>query len=387
MEKIRGMRNRGWVGLTVALAIVLLLASLSWAIETSAIGEGRTRQEAINNGLQSAVEQALGTLVKSQTQVTDGKLIWDRIASASAGYVKSYDVIAEGKDPVSDIYKVKLNVILDDPKLKNAIDEFMADPRAKTIFNKVKFDRRKVVVLYVPRTKFDLPSDSKGVYTVMDLIQDRLVKHKFRVFLQEQLIKLNVREAEKLVDEESAIDLVRKEKGDAAVVVSYDGAVRPTADGYKTIMCTLSLKAYDTRSGELFANVQDRGKTISRGGEYGIEDGVARIAIQIGPDAVDNLTKKIVEHFTHRDKVHILVLRDASVETQRAVKGILENLGWDYQADITGTLMEIEIFTEADPTTVHNTLDKEFVKASLPLSPKSVEKNRMVFEGKARGGF
>ena len=121
------------------------MATMSWAIETTSIGEGRTRQEAINNGIRVAVEQALGTMVKSDTQVTNGKLIWDRIASASAGYVKNYNVLAEGKDPVTDVYKVKLAVTVDDYKLKGAVDDFLNDPRQQQIFQQTKFDERKVV--------------------------------------------------------------------------------------------------------------------------------------------------------------------------------------------------------------------------------------------------
>lgn len=327
----------------------------------------------------------MGTLVKSQTQVTNGRLIWDQIASASTGYVRGYDVLSEGQNPATGLYEVELVVRVDDPKIQNAIEECMKDPNFMKLIQETKFDRKRVVVLFVPRTKFDLAYDSKGVQTVLDLVQDRLAAHHFRVFLQDQMRTRNGRMAEKVVDEATAIDLVRQDKGDVAVIVSFDGAVRETGDGYKNILCTLSIKAYDVRTGQFFASVQERGKTISRGGEYGIEDGVARIAIQIGPEAADNITRKIIERLGQQPKFHVLVLQNVSKGDQRAVQEALETIGWRYKVALaTGSYMEIEVFTEADSTTVQNTLDRAFMQARLPLDPGGMAGSRIEFGGKAR---
>ncbi|HDZ89597.1 MAG: hypothetical protein JRJ09_08895 [Deltaproteobacteria bacterium] len=375
--------------LLVALLALSFASSGAIAVETTAVGEGRTRQEAINNGIRAAVEKALGTMVKSQTQVSQGKLVWDRIASASAGYVKSYDVIAEGKDPISDLYKVKLAVNLDDHKLKNALDEFLNDPRAQRTFQETSFDERKIIVVYKPRTGFDLPFNSKGVQTIMDLIQDKLSGYGFRVFLPDQLVRIKAKSAEMVVDEEDAINLARQEAADAAVVVSFDAAKRPTSDGYNIILCTLSLKAFDTTTGELFANVQDRDKTIARGGEYGIQDGVARTAIKVGPRTVDRLVKKIVDRFsTKRAKFVTLIFRNIAIKDQDRVEGLVEEIGWRYRVSRqTGKYLELEIFSEADPTSVRRTIRKTLKKNGLPLTPSEMIGSRVVFVGTATGGY
>jgi hypothetical protein len=378
-----------WVCLLAMMFLLFTLCSVSWAIQATGVGEGKTRQEAINNAIRAAIEQALGTLMKSQTQVSQGKLVWDRIASASAGYVKSYDIIKEGKDPISETYKVKLSAVLDDHKLQNAADEFLKDPRAQRTFQETSFDERKVVVVYKPRTGFDLPYESKGVQTVMDLIEDKLSGYGFRVFLPGQLKRIRGKAAEMVVDEESAIDIARQEAGDAAVVVSFDAAKRPTSDGYNLIMCTLSLKAFDATTGELFANVQDRDKTIARGGDYGIQDGVARTAIKVGPRLVDRLTKKIVSRFsTKRAKFVVLIVRNLSPEKQAKIEGILGELGWRYRvARQTGKYLEVEVFSEADPTSVRGTIRDAVNKAGLSLTPSEMAGNRVIFDGKDTGGY
>ena len=370
----------------------LLISSPLLARTIVAIGEGQTRQAAINNGIRAAVEEALGSLVTSTSNVSQGKLIYDRITSASAGYVKSYNVIAEGKDPVTEVYKVKLNVVLDDFKLKNAVNQFMEDPRFQRTFQETKFDERKVVVLYKPRTGLDLPYNSKAVQSVMDLIEDRLSGKGFRVFLPSQLKRIRGRAAEMVVDEETAINIARQETGDAVVIVSFDAGKRPTSDGYYLIYATLTLKAYDCTTGELFANVQDRGKTITRGGEYGLQDGVARVAIKIGPRVVDRLIGKIVRRFSGaRAKFVMLILRNININQQDKVEDVLEELGWRYRISRqTGSYMEVEIFNEADPTSVRRILRRSFKKKALGLIPAEVSGARVIFEGSysgAGGGY
>ena len=189
--------------------------------------------------------------------------------------------------------------------------------------------------------------------------------------------------------ERTAINLARKEAAEAAVTVSFDAAKQPTSDGYNLILCTLTLKAFDTSTGELFANVQDRDKTITRGGEYGIEDGVARAAIKVGPRTVERLTKKIVERFsTKRAKFVTLIFRNTSVANQDKMEGILDAIGWKYRVGRqTGNYMELEIFSEADPTSVRKVVRTEINKAGLPLKSGEMIGSRVIFDGKETGGY
>ena len=371
------------------VGILTLLAAAAWGIQTTAIGEGRSRQEAINNGLRTAVEQALGTMMSSYTAVKDGKLLQDKITSASAGYVKNYDVLAEGKDPVSETYRVKLNVNIDDAKLKGSVEEFMKDPQAMATFTQTKFDDKKVVVVYMPRTGLDLPYDSKAVQTIMDLIQDKLAGYAFRVFLPSELKRIRGRSAEMVVDEETAIDIARQEAGDAMVAVGFDAGKKPTEDGYQLLYVTLTIKAFDPTTGELFANVQDRDKTIARGGDYALQDGLAQAAIKVGPRTVDRLTAKIVERFsTVRQKFVVLILRNIGAKTQTKVEQILEDIGWKFKiARQTGKYLEVEIFSEADPTTVRKTFRDAVGKANLDLTAAEMAGSRVTFDGKETGGY
>ena len=53
-------------------------------------GEGATKEEATNNALRSAVEQAFGVFVSANTEILNDELVKDEIATISSGNIKSY---------------------------------------------------------------------------------------------------------------------------------------------------------------------------------------------------------------------------------------------------------------------------------------------------------
>ncbi len=369
----------------VGVLAVLLLVGLANAVTVEVVGSGPTRQAAINNALRAAIEQALGTEIKSSTRVNMGRLDYDRIITASAGYIKSYDVIAEGKDPVEGVYKVKLRVAVDDYKLKqDFFENFKRNPRAQKIFVKSRLDSKRVVVLYSKRTRASLPYGTMAVKEVIDRIEDKLAGYGFRVFLPEQIARIKNRATELAVDEETAIQIARQEDGDVVVLVDVEAGKRPTPDGFYIIYATVSLKAFDVTTGELFANVVKRGKTIARGGSYGIEEGAARAVAKVAPKAVDQLVKKIVTRLsTSHEKFVVFIFRDVPQDVQLQLQDLFANqLGWDFRvARQYGTYMEVEVFSENDPTSANLQFYKAVKKMGIPLVQVEMKGSRIVYSG------
>jgi hypothetical protein len=56
------------------------------------------RDKAIEDALRRAVEQAVGSMVESETAVENYQLLSDRIYSRSSGYVKNYNVVSEKQE-------------------------------------------------------------------------------------------------------------------------------------------------------------------------------------------------------------------------------------------------------------------------------------------------
>lgn len=58
-------------------------------------GDGDNTQQARMNGFRLAVEQAIGTLISSETEVQNGRIIRDEIISYAAGFVDRFEIINE----------------------------------------------------------------------------------------------------------------------------------------------------------------------------------------------------------------------------------------------------------------------------------------------------
>ncbi|NLM37334.1 MAG: hypothetical protein GX202_04325 [Firmicutes bacterium] len=108
-----------WLGFFLFLTVFSVTAGLAAEEETvvlQVVGEAlisggdltKARELAVANGLQQAVEQAVGILVYSDTQVENYALIKDSIRLRSAGYVSSYEVIDSWVE--QNICKVLLTV-------------------------------------------------------------------------------------------------------------------------------------------------------------------------------------------------------------------------------------------------------------------------------------
>lgn len=77
-------------------------------IEVVATGIGKDSENALKNALRAAIEQAVGTLVDSETLAKNDEVVNDQILSYSAGFVESHKVIGEPK--TSDgLVSIKIN--------------------------------------------------------------------------------------------------------------------------------------------------------------------------------------------------------------------------------------------------------------------------------------
>ena len=62
-------------------------------------GQGKTQEEAKQNALRSAIEQAFGTFISSKTEILNDNLVKDEIVSISNGNIQKFDIISELQIP------------------------------------------------------------------------------------------------------------------------------------------------------------------------------------------------------------------------------------------------------------------------------------------------
>ena len=58
-------------------------------------GQGATAEESKNNGFRLAIEQALGSIISSETEVQQGRIVRDEIISYASGYVDRFEIVKQ----------------------------------------------------------------------------------------------------------------------------------------------------------------------------------------------------------------------------------------------------------------------------------------------------
>jgi len=146
--------------ISLLMTLFLLLsatACLASDLKTVTVkGYGISSNEALNDALRSAVEQAVGTLVDSQTLVKNAEVLSDEIYTKSQGFVQNYDILAENKSSgqvvltvkvvintapnsalLNQLQKLKLIHLIQDPRIAVIIPEYhitrpIPDPAGET---------------------------------------------------------------------------------------------------------------------------------------------------------------------------------------------------------------------------------------------------------------
>ncbi|RVU25570.1 DUF1566 domain-containing protein [Sandaracinomonas limnophila] len=79
-------------------------------------GSGKTQEEAKQQALRSAIEQAFGAFISSKTEILNDKLVADQISSVSSGNIQSFTILNESQLPDGG-WGLTLNAVVSVTKL------------------------------------------------------------------------------------------------------------------------------------------------------------------------------------------------------------------------------------------------------------------------------
>ena len=170
--------SRGAWG-AVLLGAMLLVPTVLWGGQVvrvkgmSFVEPGReaiARDKALEDAKRMAVEQAVGVSVSSTTVVEDFRLVKDRIMSQASGYIKRFDVLAEGPTDLGS-YEVEVEAEVEVADVVGDLDRF------KQMLGFQKNPRVSVVSTTGPDAAA-APASRKAV----DLLMARLQESGFVVY-------------------------------------------------------------------------------------------------------------------------------------------------------------------------------------------------------------
>lgn len=102
-------------------------------------GRGATQQEARENGFRLAVEQAIGTVIASETEVRQGRITRDEIISYAAGHVDHFEITSTTGNTVRMRVWVARSVMSERLLVKSETDTTIPGERASVAVGTINY--------------------------------------------------------------------------------------------------------------------------------------------------------------------------------------------------------------------------------------------------------
>ncbi|MDO4827529.1 MAG: hypothetical protein Q4B16_08290, partial [Bacteroidia bacterium] len=82
--------------ITLLACLLQLVAAAQQPNEVTLVvtGEGSTKEDATDNALRSAIEQAFGVFVSANTEILNDELVKDEIATVSSGNIRTFQELS-----------------------------------------------------------------------------------------------------------------------------------------------------------------------------------------------------------------------------------------------------------------------------------------------------
>ena len=111
--------------------------------------EKQAKDGALREAMKSAVEQGVGAVLTSETEVENFQLVSDRILTKSKGIIKRYQILREGAVDNGKNYEVVISAVVDDDVLNQSMESFR-------IMQELT-GRKTIFVAYNPKVQGELP--------------------------------------------------------------------------------------------------------------------------------------------------------------------------------------------------------------------------------------
>jgi hypothetical protein len=296
--------------------------------EVSVKGVGLNRDEAIQDALRTAVGQAVGIAVESETKVENFAVIKDAVSTNTKGVVTTYKITKE--TPLSSTYEVEMTATVSLDPLKASVASL------EQLVGGIRF-----LVLYDSR-KFS-PDSVKYLDYTIERFNEKLKLNEYRYIEKERFDALKTESAKILNTDTSQVTYVQKLGlfADAQFLIMIKDVVlriEDKGDGIKQVKATIEAKAYDNCVAEGLG-------TVYMEGDW-------KIMTNIGEAAKLSISSAIEKNYSHlmlmfsqsimawTNNGAPYELRFYGLGTPRNMRGLIDKLQAD--ADFGGTMEPVQ---------------------------------------------
>lgn len=248
-----------------------LAAPPAWAAEETKdiIAEGvgavvagnqaKARDEALRDAMRKSVEQAVGTLISSETIVENFQLLSDRIYTRTSGYIHSYQVVSEGAE--GELFRIRI-------RAQVALGQVKDDLAAIGLLLEAKHMPRMMVMIAeqnIGDTHYHYWWSPRAVSVDLGVAENSLIaefRSKGFRFVDPDAVRKEIKVSKAFQTENLDTEKVRKlgAQADADVVIFGQALAKLAGEiagtSLKSVQANITLKAIDADTGTVIATAQ-----------------------------------------------------------------------------------------------------------------------------------
>lgn len=293
---------------------------------------GQARDMAVTDALRKVVEQAVGTMIASETVIENYQLLSDQVYSKAQGYVQSYKIVSEKRE--DKIYRVIVNAVVGKSGLKDdlaGLGLLLARknmPRVMLMIVEQNIGQERVYYWWFGGS--DERAGQADLSVAENVLMQKLVEKGFPVV--DHGIRTKTAKISKAYRRSNLSDDAVQDIGDlfGADIVIYGKAL---AKSHGTVMnspmrsalADISLRAVNTDDGRVIATSMQNGAAVhpsevTAGGEA---------LKKVSEDAAEDLIGKMVARFS-RDvsgsgMVQIEILGNKPVQSVSRFRDVIKS--------------------------------------------------------------
>ena len=266
--------------------------------------EKQAKDGALREAMKSAVEQGVGAVLNSETEVENFQVVSDRILKKSKGAIKSYRILREGAVDNGVNYEVVISAVVDDDLLNSSLESFRLMQQLT--------GRKTVFVVYNPSVQGDLPLNKEngndfqiiktGLTELITAFDDR----RFEVIDPEVLEQSSEDQEKMALAQESDFEEVVSELGvkyGAQYYVVFTLMASNTDRGkISEAQAIINAKLYNIGTGKIISTIEGKAKKKYKKTTSGMDlmlnmkTAVGKATKQVKNKLVNSLIERLYEY-------------------------------------------------------------------------------------------
>ena len=266
--------------------------------------EKQAKEEALRDAMKNAVEQGVGAVLNSETEVENFQVISDKILKKSKGAIKSYQILREGAVDNGVNYEVVISAVVDDDLLDGSLESFRLMQQLT--------GRKTVFVVYNPSVQGELPlnkengNDFQVIKTGLTELITAFNDRRFEV-IDPDVLAENFEDQEKMAlaneaDFEDVVSELSAKYGAQYYVVFTLMASNTERGNISEAQAIINAKLYNTGTGKIISTIEGMGKKKYKKTTSGMDlmlnmkTAVEKASKQVKNKLVNSLIERLYEY-------------------------------------------------------------------------------------------